>query len=151
MQNKIIPIVEDSDELGLKFGRPCCGGRTMCLHSEGETKKSKFVDFREFEGWYCSVNWFFMHIEQQTNRVFHHQTCKAQFGGGIGPIGGLDDAEQILQDLERTLQQQQMPTIICPKKTCGCGLCAPKSIDQDKFNAVLSSHIDMSVFNLSNR
>ena len=78
---------EENKELGLKIGRPCCGSRTMCLSKDGEDRKSKFVDFREFKGWHCSVNWFFMHIEQQTDSVFHHQTCQAQFGQTRGPIG----------------------------------------------------------------
>lgn len=146
MQNKIIPIVEDNQELALKVGRPCCGGRTMCLHSEGEKTKSRFVDFREFEGWYCSVNWFFMHIEQQTNSVYHHQTCKSKFDGTVGPIGSLDDADAILEELERNLSNNTMPTMVCPKKTCGCGLCAPKSISREKYNSVLASHVDMRVF-----
>ncbi len=49
---------EENKELGLKIGRPCCGSRTMCLSKDGEDRKSKFVDYREFKGWYCSVNWF---------------------------------------------------------------------------------------------
>jgi hypothetical protein len=64
---------EENKELALKIGRPCCGSRTMCLSQNGESHKSKFVDFREFKGWHCSVNWFFMHIEQQTDSVFHHR------------------------------------------------------------------------------
>lgn len=133
-------------QLGLKIGRPCCGSRTMCLYSEGESKKSKFVDFREFKGWHCSVNWFFMHIEQQTDSVFHHQTCQAQFGQTRGPIGKLSEGKKILDDLRHNLKNKSMPTIICPKHTCGCGLCAPKSIDKQKYNEVLSRHVDMTVF-----
>ena len=133
-------------KLGMTIGRPCCGGRTMCLSSGGGDKKSKFVDYREFKGWHCSVNWFFMHIEQQSNSVFHHQTCQAQFGGTRGPIGKLTDADKILEELEKNLKNGTMPTVICPKHTCGCGLCAPKSIDADKYSNVLSRHVDMKVF-----
>ena len=39
-----------------------------------------------------------------------------------------------------------MPTIICPKHTCGCGLCAPKSIDKSKYVEVMKRHVDMTVF-----
>ena len=72
-------------KLGMAIGRPCCGSRTMCLSEGDESRKSKFVEFREFEGWYCSVNWFFMHIEQHSDSVFHHQTCQANFGQTRGP------------------------------------------------------------------
>jgi hypothetical protein len=137
---------EDSKQLGLKIGRPCCGSRTMCLYNEGDSRKSKFVDFREFQGWHCSVNWFFMHIEQQTDRVFHHQTCQAQFGQTRGPIGKLSEGRKILDELRENLKNKTMPTIICPKHTCGCGLCAPKSIDKEKYKEVMARHVDMSVF-----
>ena len=137
-------------KLGLTIGRPCCGSRTMCLSNQGEERKSKFVDLREFKGWHCSVNWFFMHIEQQTDSVFHHQTCQAQFGGTRGPIGKLSESDKILENLERNLLEQTMPTIICPKHTCGCGLCAPKSKFESNYKTVLFNHVDKSVFkNLS--
>jgi len=139
-------MTEEEKQLGLKMGRPCCGSRTMCLSKDGESRKSKFVDFREFKGWYCSVNWFFMHIEQQTDNVFHHQTCQAKFGQTRGPIGKLSEGKKILDELRENLKNKTMPTIICPKKTCGCGLCSPKSIDHDKYRKVLETHVDMSVF-----
>jgi hypothetical protein len=137
---------EEKKELGLKIGRPCCGSRTMCLSQDGVDRKSKFVDFREFKGWHCSVNWFFMHIEQQTDSVFHHQTCQAQFGQTRGPIGKLSEGNTILKELEEHLKAGTMPTIICPKHTCGCGLCAPKSSDKNKYEAVMARHVDMKVF-----
>lgn len=136
-------------KLGMAIGRPCCGSRTMCLSDGEESRKSKFVDFREFEGWYCSVNWFFMHIEQHSDSVYHHQTCQADFGGKRGPIGKLSESDKILEELEARLKAETMPTIICPKKVCGCGLCAPKSVYKENYKNVLKNHVDMSVFNNS--
>jgi hypothetical protein len=143
---------EEKKELALKIGRPCCGSRTMCLSNSYEPdseRKSKFVDFREFKGWHCSVNWFFMHIEQQTDSVFHHQTCQAQFGGTRGPIGKLSEGDKILAELKARLESETMPTIICPKHTCGCGLCAPKSSNKESYQKVLFRHVDKNVFNNS--
>lgn len=137
--------MSDEKELALKIGRPCCGSRTMCLYKEGEGKKSKFVDYREFKGWNCSVNWFFMHIEQQTDSVYHHQTCQAQFGETRGPIGKLSDGDKILAELEEHLKNGTMPTIVCPKHTCGCGLCAPKSKFKDNYLDVVKNHFDTKV------
>lgn len=138
--------MSEEKELALKIGRPCCGSRTMCLYKEGESRKSKFVDYREFKGWYCSVNWFFMHIEQQTDSVFHHQTCQAQFGQTRGPIGKLSEGDKILAELEEHLKNGTMPTIICPKHTCGCGLCAPKAVKKENYQRVLFNHVDKNVF-----
>lgn len=133
-------------ELGMSIGRPCCGSRTMCLSSNGVGEKTKFAPMREFKGWHCSVNWFFMHIEQQTDSVYHHQTCQAKFGQKRGAIGKLSDGDAILAELEQNLKAGTMPTIICPKQTCGCGLCAPKSLHADKYKEVLANHVDMKVF-----
>lgn len=131
---------EDSG-LGLNLGRPCCGSRTMCLSGCGEERTSKFVDFREFQGWSCSVNWFFLHIEQQTDSVYHHQTCQAKFDQTRGPIGKLSEGSLILENLKNNLSQGTLLTIICPKKICGCGLCAPKSADPSKYQQIMIRHI----------
>ena len=39
-----------------------------------------------------------------------------------------------------------MPTIICPKHTCGCGLCAPKSSKKENYETVIFRHVDKKVF-----
>lgn len=134
-------------KLGLDVGRPCCGGQMMCLSGGAkEPRESRYVDFRNFTGWNCSVNWFFLHIEQHTGDIFHHQTCKARFVEKSGPIGNLKSYNPILVNLKSAIELKQMPTIICSKKTCGCGLCAPKSAYREKYMEVLSNHLDMDIF-----
>ena len=137
--------MSDDKKLGMKIGRPCCGGRTMCFSKGDESVKGTFSGQREFKGWYCSVNWFFMHIEQQTDSVFHHQTCQAQFGQTRGPIGKLSESDKILEQLENNLKNNTMPTIICPKHTCGCGLCAPKSKFKENYLNVVKNHFNLKV------
>jgi len=41
-----------------------------------------------------------------------------------------------------------MPTIICPKHTCGCGLCAPKSKYQEKYLETTKRHFDIGVLDV---
>ena len=38
-----------------------------------------------------------------------------------------------------------MPIMICPKQTCGCGLCAPKSKFKEKFLQTVDRHFDPGV------
>ena len=38
-----------------------------------------------------------------------------------------------------------MPTVICPKHTCSCGLCAPKSKHVENYTEVMKNHIDVKV------
>lgn len=131
---------------GWAIGRPCCGSREMCLSAKDEKRNGTFVDFRNFKGWYCSVNWFFLHLEQQTDSVFHHQTCQARFDQTRGPIGKISEGKKIIAELKQRLETKTMPTIICPKHTCGCGLCAPKSAYLKNYQEVLSRHVDQDVF-----
>lgn len=129
-------------KIGASIGRPCCGSREMCLSLNGESRKSTFVDLREFKGWNCSVNYFFLHLEQQTDSVYHHQTCQARFDQTRGPIGKISKGDIIIQDLKERLSTKTLPTIICPKQTCGCGLCAPKSKYKENYNKVMENHIE---------
>ena len=120
----------------------------MCLSNDTESKKSTFVDFRDFKGWHCSVNWFFLHLEQQTDQVFHHQTCQARFDGTRGAIGKISEGYKIVEDLKQKLLTKTMPTIVCPKQTCSCGLCAPKSKHKEKYLQTVKSHFDTGVLNV---
>ena len=130
------------DAWGIKItntSRPCCGGRTFgTCSSEGIEKTNAVID-REFKGWSCSVNWYFLHIEQQTGLVYHHQTCQATLESRRGSIGTIDKFKDIIDDLDGKLSSGQMPIIVCPNKLCGCGLCTPKSIDRSNLLTSLQS------------
>jgi hypothetical protein len=114
--------------------------------SEGKTE-SKIVNFREFQGWHCSVNWYFLHIEQQTKLVYHHQTCQARLDGARGPIGNLESWNTIVADLRTKLEQKSMPLVVCPNKICGCGLCTPKSENRHNLLEVMPAVVkDITIF-----
>ena len=83
--------------------------------------------------------------------MYHHQTCQAKFDGGRGRIGKLSEGDKIIANLKDMLENKQMPVISCPKHTCGCGLCAPKSKFEDKFLQTLNDHIDIGVLDVNNR
>lgn len=128
--------------------RPCCGGRTMGLCSNNGIVQSKTVGFREFAGWSCSVNWYFLHVEQQTKLIYTHQTCQARLDGTRGPIGTLDNWEDMVKNLSTNLKEKTMPIIVCPNKLCGCGLCTPKSKNGQELKNILPMVLsDTSIFN----
>lgn len=126
--------------LGVKIGRPCCGSREMKFYKGVDEKIGRFSEMREFKGWYCSVNWFFLHLEQQTDSLFHHQTCQARFDNTRGPIGKLSDGQSIVDNLRKMIETDTLPTIVCTKQTCGCGLCSPKSTTLEKYKTILMTH-----------
>ncbi len=113
--------------------RPCCGGRSFNVCSSTASTESKAVVDRNFKGWYCSVNWYFLHIEQQTGLVYHHQTCQAKFDNKKGSIATISEFDQLLHELEDNLNNNKMPVIVCPNNLCGCGLCTAKSSDKVVF------------------
>lgn len=121
---------------GDEFGRGCCGGR--CLEGLVEDKwvPVDFVDTK-FKDWYCSVDWYFLHVEQHTGLIYHHQTCQAKLGGKKGPIGNLNEYAKLLSDLDYRLENQDY--IACPNQRCGCGMCAPKAKNIDVFNKLKAS------------
>jgi MoaA/NifB/PqqE/SkfB family radical SAM enzyme len=127
-----------SAEEGNQIGRSCCGSRSLEGKVNGEWKSIKFIN-TNFKKWYCMVNWFFLYIDQETDLVYHHQTCKATHDGAPGPIGSLDNTEALFSDLETYLKN---PTpIICPNQRCGCGMCIPKAESLEDFNILKESII----------
>lgn len=150
-QQRTKPKKGEHQNIAEALGRPCCGSRVMeTCSSGGCLTKTKFLDYQKFRNWQCSVNWFFLHIEQQTDKIFHHQTCQARFDGTRGPIGSISESDKILDWLRDKLETNTMPIIKCPlgpNKLCGCGLCSPKSTDLQQLKNILPRHINnMDIF-----
>jgi hypothetical protein len=121
---------------GTNVGRACCGGRCTEGLVNGEWQEVKLVN-NWFKDWYCTVNWYFLHIDQNSKEIFHHQTCQATFDGR-GPIGTLDNTVLIIEQLNDMLSGAMKP-IVCPNQRCGCGMCVPKSKELVDFKQLWSS------------
>ena len=119
-------------------GRSCCGGRQLC--TDGNFKQRNFFIKNNFEGWSCSVNWFFLYIRQISKEVFHNKDCRMRLDGTVGPIGNIDQADLILNELRNTIGKN-MPVITCAKKTCFCGVCAPKASTRDQFDSIFKKYV----------
>jgi pyruvate-formate lyase-activating enzyme len=127
-----------------KVGRACCGGRLICTNSE--LKNSIFyVPDNVFTGWHCSVNWFFLYIKQYTKEIFTNKDCRMRFDGTVGPIGHLDHAQELIQETKSLLHNKSMPTIVCAKNYCSCGLCAPKAQHKEDLIKIMEKHITQKI------
>lgn len=115
---------------GTQIGRGCCGGRCLKGKVNGEWQDVKHVD-NNFKDWFCSVNHYFMHIDQHEKLVYHHQTCQALHGKKKGPIGSLDDVDSILEYASSAVDSDP---IVCPNDRCGCGMCVPKAKQIEVYN-----------------
>jgi len=122
---------------GTQLGRSCCGGRCTLGKVDDNWQEVKLVD-THFKDWYCMVDWFFLHIDQHTGEVYHHQTCQALHDGKRGSIGNLKNTNRIL---EHTYERMVNPQpIICPNTRCGCGMCVPKAKDKEEFDLLWKYH-----------
>jgi hypothetical protein len=63
------------------------------------------------------------------------------FDGTVGPLGSLDDSEQILKKLEDDLKNNSLPIIKCNKEFCRCGLCAPKAESTELYNQIMTKYV----------
>lgn len=120
-------------------GRACCGGRSICKDKRYRNKDFYVLDNR-FQGWSCSVNWFFLYVKQVNGEVFVNRDCKMNFEGQVGPIGTLQEPEKILEQTKQWFESKNMPVITCAKYNCWCGLCAPKAVDREKFDDIFKKY-----------
>jgi MoaA/NifB/PqqE/SkfB family radical SAM enzyme len=122
--------VEDQKQ-GTELGRSCCGGRCIKGLVNNQWQKVTHID-TNFKGWFCSVNRYFLHIDQHTGEVYHHQTCQALHNGNKGPIGNLKNKDAIIG----YAKSHNNETIVCPNNRCGCGMCVPKAQDYETFKLI---------------
>ena len=106
------------------LGRPCCGGR--CFKADGVD--TYFLPSTNFVGWNCMVNWYFLFINSEADRVWTHQTCGVNLDGEVAPLGKISEFDKIIDSLEHELYvHNRIPMITCPKTFCGCGMCVTKT------------------------
>jgi MoaA/NifB/PqqE/SkfB family radical SAM enzyme len=123
---------------GTQLGRACCGGRCLEGKVNGQWQEVKLVN-TEFKDWHCMVDWYFLHIDQHTGNVYHHQTCQALHNGGKGPVGNLTDTEKMINELRSRIANPS--PIICPNQRCGCGMCIPKAQTEEDYKILFSKHV----------
>lgn len=115
-------------------GRSCCSNQTLCTSSCSSTTR---ITGNNFKNWHCSVHKFFLYIRQTTGEVFTNKDCKMNFNNNVGPIGYLWHTDSILDNLQKSNDY-----IICDKKQCWCGLCAPKAATSEDYNRIIAKYID---------
>lgn len=128
--------------VGQSIGRPCCGGRTLDILDDEDTgwKTSDFIPNTNFRGWSCMINWYFLYINQEIDFIYHGQTCQINLDGEMGPICRASKFDKYCDALEFNMNKSKINYIRCPKKYCGCGLCAPKAKDDKKALEIFNDH-----------
>lgn len=141
---------EEGKVVGRSIGRMCCGGRDLScqtVHSEKDQwDEIKFAKNTNFKGWKCMINWFFLHIEQEKDIVFHHQTCRTSLNSVEEPIGKVSEFPKIISKLKDYLYgNMEIPFITCPHDLCGCGMCVPKAKDEETAKKLFKKYVKPAV------
>jgi len=158
--------LDKTDETGHinKMGRMCCGGRCMTVKKGNDVDDAMFIEQSNFKGWNCMINWFFLHIEEDRDAVYQHQTCMAKLPGTpavkldiekfgdiaskftdeVGPICTLSESKKYLDWLRTQFEDGKTPTMVCPKTHCGCGICVAKAKYDDDFEMIANKFIDFN-------
>jgi organic radical activating enzyme len=132
--------LDDIDVTGIGKGRPCCGGRSLCIDHDMK-KRHYFVNNNNFQDWYCGVNHFFVFIRQQTKQVFNNKDCTTNWHTGeIGELGTVDKGDELLEKTKIMLEGDSIPYTKCVKSRCRCGVCAPKAIHLDDYNKSMEKY-----------
>ncbi len=135
LHKKIISLVNMSSH-----GRSCCGGNPLMIDGNSSCTQT-YIPGNNFKGWKCSVNYFFVFVKQVTKEVFLNKDCQANFNGEVAPIGTVDNGDLIIKELRENFSNNTMPIVTCPKTKCWCGLCAPKSRDQETFDLMMEKYV----------
>jgi pyruvate-formate lyase-activating enzyme len=138
---KIINIHEEKMISSIESGRSCCGGRKLSLNNDLKSCVS-YVPKQGFRDWYCSVNWFFLFVQQLTGNVYTNKDCRTSTTGRVEPLGNLSNYQFILDKVKLQFDNKAMPVIKCVKDICICGFCAPKADNYDDFKELLDRNLD---------
>lgn len=120
-------------------GRSCCGGTPFHIDQNYEQTQTHIQN--RLKGWHCSVNYFFVFVKQVTGEIFLNKDCRVNFDQKVAPIGYLKDRNKIISQLKHDLEQDSLPTVICAKTKCWCGLCAPKAATKEKYQDIIQKYL----------
>jgi hypothetical protein len=145
-EQSLMTMEDDVSEVcSLSAGRSCCGGRLMSVNADLKSRVS-FIPKQGFQGWSCSVNWFFLFVRQLTGEIYTNKDCMTSTTGRVEPLGTLQNYQLVLDTLSQQFTNNAMPVIKCVKSVCRCGFCAPKAQDHAEFQQLIKRHVPHDVF-----
>lgn len=139
-KQRLSSIGNKNNVIGINEGRACCGGRKLALNNSLSSSVT-FVPRQGFKDWYCSVNWFFLFVQQITGKVYTNKDCRTNLNNKIEPLGYLENASEIINQLKQHMTNNTLPVIKCVKSICMCGYCAPKAENLKDFKDLITRNV----------
>ena len=139
---KIFQILNEGTKVSsIHEGRACCGGRKLSINSDLKSNVT-YVPKQGFRDWYCSVNWFFLFVQQLTGNIYTNKDCRTSTTGRVEPLGNLRSTKELLDNVKTQLDNHSMPVIKCVKDICQCGFCAPKADNMKDYKELFDRQLD---------
>jgi len=145
-KQRLESIGNKDNVISFNEGRACCGGRKLSLNNSLSSSVT-FVPRQGFKGWHCSVNWFFLFVQQLTGNVYTNKDCRTSLNSKVEPLGNIKNTDQMIDQLRNYLDNNNMPVIQCVKSTCMCGYCAPKAENITDFKDLITRNVITDVIN----
>ena len=95
LDESLAKISNTNDVQSISSGRACCGGRKMSVNNDLKSSVP-FVVQQGFRDWYCSVNWFFLFVQQLTGNIYTNKDCRTSTTGQVEPLGNILEYQKIL-------------------------------------------------------
>jgi hypothetical protein len=137
-----------NDVISICNGRACCGGRKLSLNNNLSSAVT-YVPKQGFQGWHCSVNWFFLYVRQVDGNIFTNRDCRTSLNSQVEPIGNLKEKYKIIDTLKSHIENKTMPVIKCVKELCMCGYCAPKAENIEDFKNLIKRNVITDIIKFS--
>jgi hypothetical protein len=139
-KQRLQSIGNKNNVISINEGRACCGGRKLALNNSLQSSVT-FVSRQGFRDWYCSVNWFFLYVQQITGKVYTNRDCKTSLNSKVEPLGYLENTSEIIDRLKENMKNKTLPVIKCVKSICVCGYCAPKAENIEDFKDLITRNV----------
>lgn len=139
-KQRLSSIGNKNTVISINEGRTCCGGRKLALNNSLKSSVT-FISQQGFKDWYCSVNWFFLFVQQVTGNVYTNKDCRTSLNSKIEPLGNLQNSHEMINQLKENMKNKILPVIKCVKSICACGYCAPKAKDLIDFKELVTRNV----------
>lgn len=114
----------------------------MCFDRNIKETHNYFPQEVNFNGWYCSVSWFFLTANSMTREFYSNRDCHNTIEGTLGPLATMDNMDEYIKGVDAMLAKGEFPVIQCRANRCSCGLCAPKSRDKNTLREIMGTYLN---------
>lgn len=142
--------LQQDQEYKTDRGTTCCAERPLNVNNDRK-KQVTFLQSNRFHTWYCGLMFRYLYVDW-LGRIYQNSVCQISYETNLPePIGHVDNYELVLENLNKKIEDRDIPVIVCPYETCTvCGMCAPKAKNKEEFTKIMKINLeDVNILNFS--